>query len=90
MNLLEIPHLGIGKDVNSCVKQLLALVHGGILWMDMHVSIYVDLIAEIMGLLIDGTKPDQYLDEKTKEKAMEDEIKRKYGNDRGSKEMIIR
>jgi len=58
--------------------------------MDMHVSIYVDLIAEIMGLLIDGTKPDQYLDEKTKEKSMEDEIKRKYGNDRGSKEIIIR
>jgi hypothetical protein len=34
MNLLEIPHFGRGKYVNNCVKQLLALVHGGILWMD--------------------------------------------------------
>jgi hypothetical protein len=31
MNLLEIPHFRSGKDVNSCVKQLLVLVHGGIL-----------------------------------------------------------
>jgi hypothetical protein len=45
MNLLEIPHFGWGKDVNNCVKQLLALVHGGILWMDRLVSIDVDLIA---------------------------------------------
>jgi hypothetical protein len=44
MNLLEIPHFGRGKDVNACVKQLLELVHGGILWMDMLVSIDVDLI----------------------------------------------
>jgi len=44
MNLLEIPHFGRGKDVNSCVKQLLTLVHGGILWMDRLVSIDVELI----------------------------------------------
>jgi hypothetical protein len=47
MNLLEIPHFGRGKGVNSCVKQCLALVHGGILWMYIHVSIDVDLIAYI-------------------------------------------
>jgi hypothetical protein len=56
MNLLEIPHFGRGKDVNSCVKQLLALVHRVILWMERHVSIDVDLIAEITGLPIDGRK----------------------------------
>jgi hypothetical protein len=54
MNLLEIPHFGRGKDVNACVKQLLTLVHGGILWMDRHVSIDVELIIEIIGLPIDG------------------------------------
>jgi len=90
MNPLEIPHFGRGKDVNSCVKKLLELIHGGILWMDRHVPIDVDLIAEITRLPTDGEKPGQYLDEKTKEKYMEDEIKRKYGNDRGSKGMTIR
>jgi hypothetical protein len=45
MNLLEIPHFGRGNDVNFCIKQLLALVHGDILWMKRHVSIDVELIA---------------------------------------------
>jgi hypothetical protein len=69
MNLLEIPSFWGGKDVNNCVKQLLALVHGGILWMDRPVSIDVDLIAEITGFPTDGENPEQYLDDKTKEKA---------------------
>jgi hypothetical protein len=84
MNLLEIPHFGWGKDVNNCVKQLLALVHGGILWMDMMVSIDVDLIAEITGLPTDGENPTQYLDDKTKEKALAEEMKKTYGTERGS------
>jgi hypothetical protein len=50
MNLLEIPHFGRGKDVNACVKKILARVHGGFLWMDRHVSIDVELIAKITGL----------------------------------------
>ena len=54
MNMLEIPHFGRVKDVNACVKQLLALVHGGVLWMDRPVSIDVYLIVEIMGLPTDG------------------------------------
>ena len=57
MKLLEIPHFGRGKDVNARVKQLLALVHGGILWMDRPISIDVELIVEIMGLPTDGEKP---------------------------------
>jgi hypothetical protein len=35
--------------------------------MDRPVSIDVDLIVEITGLPIDGAKPEQYLDDKTKE-----------------------
>jgi hypothetical protein len=70
MNLLEIPHFGSGKDVNACVKQILELVHGGILWMERPISIDVDLIVDITGLPIDGEKPKQYLDDKTKEKPL--------------------
>jgi hypothetical protein len=57
MNLLEIPHFRRCKDVNACVKHLLALIHGGILWMERHVSIDVDLIAEIISLPTYGGKP---------------------------------
>ena len=57
MNLLEIPHFGRGKDVNSCVKHNFSLVDGGIFWMERHVSIDVDLIADITSLSIDGEKP---------------------------------
>jgi hypothetical protein len=54
MNLLEIPHFGRGKEVNNCVKHLLAIIHGGILWLDTQVSIDVDLIAKITGLPTNG------------------------------------
>jgi hypothetical protein len=52
------------------VKKLLARVHGGFLWMERHVPIDVDLIVKITGIPIDGVKPEQYLDDKTKEKAI--------------------
>jgi len=47
--------------------------------MEMHVSIYVDLIAEIIGLPIDGEKPENYLDDITKEKTLGEQMKKKYG-----------
>jgi hypothetical protein len=31
LNLLEIPHFGRGKEVNNCIKQLIAVLHGGFL-----------------------------------------------------------
>jgi hypothetical protein len=58
MNLIDIPHFGRGKHINRCVKQLLARVHGGILWMDRPVPINVDLIATITGLPTDREKPE--------------------------------
>jgi hypothetical protein len=89
MNLLDIPHFGHGKHINGCVKQLLARVHGGILWMDRPVPINVDLIATITGLPTDGEKPEKYLEDKTKEKAISDEIKEKYGTERGNRGIWI-
>jgi hypothetical protein len=58
VNLLEIPHFGRGIDVNNCVKQLLELVHGCILWMDRPISIDVYLIVEITSFPIDGENTD--------------------------------
>jgi hypothetical protein len=49
MNLLDIPHFGHGKNVGLCIKQLVARVHGGILWMDRPVQIDMALISKITG-----------------------------------------
>jgi hypothetical protein len=81
--------LGRGKDVNNYNKKLLSLLHQGILWMERPVSIDVDLIIEIIGLLIDGEKMKKYLDDKTKDKALAEEMKNKYNIDRGSRGLII-
>jgi hypothetical protein len=79
MNLLYFPHFGQGKHINTCVKKLLARVHGDILWMDRKVPILVGLIATIKGLPTDGEKTEQYLEDKTKAKTISYEIKAKYG-----------
>jgi hypothetical protein len=71
MNLLEIPNFGRGMEVNNYIKKLITIMHRGILWLDTHVSIDVDLIAKIIGLPTNREQPMQYLDEKIKEKALE-------------------
>jgi hypothetical protein len=83
LHLLEIPHFGRGKDMNNCVKQLLVVLHGGFLWMDKPVSIDVELISFITGLPSNGEKPTQYMDDKTKEKELMEEMKKTYGNIKG-------
>jgi hypothetical protein len=85
MNLLDVPHFGRGKHINACIKQLLACMHGIILWMDRPVCITVDLNAGITWLPTDGEKPEQYLEDKTRAKAISDEIKAKYGAERGNR-----
>jgi hypothetical protein len=89
MKLLEIPHFRRGRDVNKCVKQLLALLHGGIMCIDMPVSIDVDLIANIIGLPTDGEKLEQNLNDKNNKKTLAKEMKKTYGTMRGSKRIII-
>jgi hypothetical protein len=59
-------------------------------WMDRPVPIDVYLIANIIGLPTNGVKPEQYLDDKTKEKAIAEEVKSQFGTDRGSRGMIIK
>ena len=49
--------------------------YGGILWLDTQFSIDVDLIAKITTLATNGEPPAQYLDDKTKEKALVEEMK---------------
>jgi hypothetical protein len=52
--------------------------------MDRPMSINVDMIKTITRLPMDGEKPEQYLEDKTKAKAIFDEIKDEYGMERGN------
>jgi hypothetical protein len=84
LGLLDLPHFGRGQYAGVCVKQLLAVTHGGDIWLDKLVSIDVELIANITGFPSRGMDPAQFLDEKTKEKSLAEEMKKKYGTDRGT------
>jgi hypothetical protein len=90
LNLLEIPNFGRGKEVNNCIKKLKEVLHGGFLYMEQPTSIDVELIATIMGFSSMGKNLAQYLDEKTKEKELAEEMNREYGTKRGSCNIIIK
>jgi hypothetical protein len=57
--------------------------------MEQPVSIDVEMIAVITGLPSMGENLAQYLDDKTKEKALNEEMKRTYGIERGLHDIII-
>jgi hypothetical protein len=84
LGLLDLPHFGIGQYASSCVKQLLVVTHGRDIWLDKLISIDVELIAHITGVPSWGMDPVQFLDDKSKEKALAEEMKKKYGTDRGT------
>jgi hypothetical protein len=76
--LLEISHFGRAQDVTNCVKQLMEVTHGGYLWVEVPISIDVEIITYITGPPSRGETPVQYLDEKMKEKALAEEMKKMY------------
>jgi hypothetical protein len=62
----------------------MAVTHGGYLWLEQLVSIDVELIAYITSLPSWDEDIAQFLEEKTKEKELDKEMKKKYGTERGS------
>jgi hypothetical protein len=67
---------------------LLAVTHGRDIWLDKIVSIYVELIPSITGLPSRGMDLVQFLDDKAREKAVEEEMKKKYGTNKGTRGII--
>jgi hypothetical protein len=90
MNLLDIPHFGRSKNIRLCVKQLVARVHGGILWMDRPVQLDVALIAKITGLPTVDTQPEEYLDNKAREKEIVELVKAQFGTSRGNRGIVLK
>jgi hypothetical protein len=57
---------------------LLADTHGGDIWLDRPIPITVELIAQITGLPTRGMDPALILEDKSKEKELVEEMKKKY------------
>jgi hypothetical protein len=76
--------------MTTCIKQLLEVTHGGDVWLDKHILINIELISQIIGLPTRGMDPVLILDEKSKEKALVEEMKKKYGIARGMRDIKIK
>jgi hypothetical protein len=68
----------------------MVVTHRGYLWVEEPISIDMDLISYITCIPSRGENPVQYLDDKTKEKALVEEMKNTYGTKRGSRGIIIK
>jgi hypothetical protein len=90
LGLLDLPHFGRGQYANNCIKKWMAVTHGGYLWMEKIVSIDVELVTHITGLPSRGMDLGQFLKYKTKEKPLDEEMKKKYDTERGSRRIIIK
>jgi hypothetical protein len=44
LGLLKIPHFGRGQYASACIKQLLAVTHGGDVWLEKPVPIIFELV----------------------------------------------
>ena len=66
------------------------VTHGRDIWLDKLISIDVDLIVCIIGLPSQGMDPAQFLDDKTKEKELAEEMNKKHSIDRGTQGIIIK
>jgi hypothetical protein len=76
--------------MTTWVKKLLAIMHGGHIWLDRPLFIIVEIIPPIIGLPSQGMDPALILDDKSKEKSLVEEMKKKYGTSRGTREIIIK
>jgi hypothetical protein len=90
LGLVDLPHFGRGQHATTCVKQLLAVTHGRDIWLDKLMSIDIELIANITGFPSRGMDLTHFLDDKDREKALAEEMKKKYGTDRGTRGIIIK
>jgi hypothetical protein len=70
LGLLKLPHFGRGQYATACIKELLAVMHGGDIWLDIPFPITIEFIAQKTGLPSWGMDPTLILDHKSKEKAL--------------------
>ena len=57
LGLINMSHFGQLNEANACVKKLLAYFNGGTFWLDIPITLTIDLIYEITRLPKDGPNP---------------------------------
>ena len=78
--MLNVPHFGRSTQVTMVVKQLLALVHDGNLWIgNQKITINGELIHWIMGLLKEGPDPSIYFMGKHEDAKLAHSMKERFG-----------
>jgi hypothetical protein len=70
LNVMKIPHFGRHREVNACVKLLLASYCRGYLWLDHRITVDSTLINRITGLRMQGLDPHEYYLGKTVDRAL--------------------
>ena len=89
MSLVYILHFGHSMEVNECVKKLLVSFHSVFLWLNLKVSIDVELIAAITGLPLPDLDPTPFLTRKEKDIALMNKLKEKYDLNRDTRGFLI-
>jgi hypothetical protein len=80
LNVMNIPHFGRHREVNTCVKLLLLCYHGGYIWLDRCVTMDPMLIHIIIGLSMQGPDPQQFYPGKAANRSLAQHIKEDYGD----------
>ena len=82
--MLNVPHFSRSTQVTVVVKQLLALVHDGNLWIgSKKIAIDGELIHRITGLLKEGPDPRIQFVEKHKDTKLVQHMKDRFGLTKG-------
>ena len=76
--LMHITHFGRIVEVNTCVKKLLHCMQGGFMWIDMNISIDLNLITQITGLPKPRVDPPQFFVGKERDRELAIRIKNNY------------
>lgn len=88
-NLLDIPHFGHGTQITYCIKTLLSCVHAVYLWLDLNISIDVELINRITRFPLEGEYPTLLFTEKHGDRNVATTVMRKYDTTRGARGIMV-
>jgi hypothetical protein len=80
LNVMKIPHFDRHQEVNACGKCLLSCYHGGYLWSDRRITVYLALIHLIIGLSMQGPDPQDFYLGKVENRALVQCINETYGD----------
>ena len=86
LKMLDVPHFGRGTQVTIVVKQLLALVHDGHLWIGgKKIPINGELIQRTTGLPIVGPDPATEFPSKHEDTKLAQTMKEQFGPTKGKR-----